>query len=189
MQKQRKKREPREVEQWTAVSAISASLAKISRQKYQYIALLRQISDITGHDYLEPEDPWSTDQFEFTNAASIQGFIMTWLQTFVEELETYRKDRDKAIEALRSVDMLDDDALKSSAQHLTKSETTLDKLEHTMVKWAKIVRYDKKSNQTLIQHTEKWLTRWLRQWQKITNVFQERIKQFQEALPHFQNGS
>lgn len=182
-----KKRQAREVEQWTAVSAIAASLAKISRQKHQFHALLKQVAEVTAHDYLEPEHPWCVNDFEFGDSANIQGYVMDWLNTFLEELQKHRDGRDKAIKALRGIDMLDDDALKSSAQHLTQSESTLDKLEHTLQKWAKIVRYESNTKDSLQHHTERWLTRWLRQWQKTTNLFQERIKQFQEALPHFQS--
>ena len=184
--KQNSKRQPREVEQWSAVSAIAASLAKICKQKHQFHALLKQVAEITAHDYLEPDHPWCTDNFEFSDSADIQGFVMNWLKTFLEELQKHRDDRDKAIKALRAVDMLDDDALKSSAQHLTESESTLDRLEHTLQKWAKVVRYEKNTKESLYRHKEQWLTRWLRQWRKASNVFQERIKLFQESLPHFQ---
>lgn len=182
-----KKRQAKEVEQWTAVSAIAASLAKISRQKHQFHALLKQVADVTAHDYLEPEKPWCAKDFEFTDQSDIQGYVMGWLNTFLEELQKQRQGRDQALKALRGVDVLDDDALKSSAQYLTQSESTLDKLEHTLQKWAKIVRYESNSKDSLHNHTERWLTRWLRQWQKTTNIFRERIKQFQEALPRFQN--
>ena len=104
---------------------------------------------------------------------------MGGLNTFLEEFQKQRQGRDQALKALRGVDVLDDDALKSSAQYLTQSESTLDKLEHTLQKWAKIVRYESNTKDSLQHHTERWLTRWLRQWQKTTNLFQERIKQFQ----------
>ena len=78
------------------------------------------------------------------------------------------------------MDVLDNDALKGAALALTDAETQLAALLTIEHRWAKIVR--QVEGEDLKAHTQKWLKRWLVQWQKISQTKSQRVAQFQETL-------
>lgn len=178
----RKKREHPLVERWVAISAVATSIAKLTRQKFQYMALLKQVDEITGHDQLFPDETqWASSDFELRDTADIHSFVSQWLASYIQNHTRLAEMRDKALKDLRAVDVLDDEVLKASASQLTEAEAKIAQLEHIGRKWERVVRYENKGS--LQEHTEKWITRWLRQWQKMQVVMDQRMKQFQETLP------
>ena len=178
----RKKREHPVVEKWVAISAVASSIAKLLKQRYQFLALLKQVAEITGHDQLFPDEPqWASSDFELGDTSDIQSFISQWISSYLENHERLVNIRDKALKELREVDVLDDDVLKASASQLTEAEAKIAQLEHIGHKWQRVVRYENKGS--LQEHTDKWTTRWLRQWQKTQTLIDQRMKQFHETLP------
>lgn len=179
---ERRKREHPKVEQWMALNSLSAGMMKLTQQEQQYIALLKQVADISSHEAAHPEKQWFTPEFDFNqdSIADITGYITQWLKEILEHKAIVERARNDAIDQLRKVDVLDNDALKGAALSLTETETQLAALQTIEHRWAKIVRHVK--GEDLELHTQKWLKRWLAQWQKISQTIRQRVTQFQETL-------
>ena len=178
----RRKREHPKVEQWLALNSLAAGMAQLTRQEQQFIALLKQISDLSAHEAAHPEKQWFTPEFEFHNDSmqDILGYIQQWLKEILEHKASVERTRNDALDQLRKVDVLDNDALKNAALTLTEAETQLAALLTIEHRWAKIVR--QVEGQDLMVHTQKWLKRWLAQWHKISQTMSQRVAQFQETL-------
>lgn len=179
---ERRKREHPKVEQWLAINSLAAGMAKLTQQEQQYIALLKQVSDLSAHESAHPEKQWFTPEFEFNDDSmqDIKGYIQQWLKEILEHKAIVERTRNDAIDQLRKVDVLDNDALKGAALTLTEAETQLAALQGIEHRWAKIVR--QVEGEDLEAHTQKWLNRWLAQWQKISQTMSQRVAQFQETL-------
>ena len=106
---------------------------------------------------------------------------MSWLDDFDENIKETTKIRDNALQALRNVDAQNDDELKAAAVTLTEAEMNIKKLDAFTQRWERIVRY-KNEKITLREHTDTWLTRWLREWESTNAVKTKYVKQFQEKL-------
>lgn len=178
----RRKREHPKVEQWLALNSLAAGMAKLTQQEQQFIALLKQVSDLSAHEAAHPEKQWFTPDFEFNEDSmqDISTYIQQWLKEILEHKAIVERTRNDAIDQLRKVDVLDNDALKGAALSLTEAETQLAALQAIEHKWAKIVR--QVEGEDLQTHTQKWLKRWLAQWQKISQTIAQRVAQFQETL-------
>lgn len=174
----RQKREHPIVEQWLNLSVAAKSIASSTRQQQQYIALLLQISELTQHDTVVPDNPWSGEHIDFQD---IRDYILSWLDDFDENIKETTKIRDNALQALRNVDAQNDDELKAAAVTLTEAEMNIKKLDAFTQRWERIVRY-KNEKITLREHTDTWLTRWLREWESTNAVKTKYVKQFQEKL-------
>ena len=175
---QRQKREHPAVEHWLTLSSIAKSIAVSTKQQQQYIALLLQISELTQHDTNVPDSPWSGEHIDFQD---IRNYVLSWLDDFDENINATTKLRDNALQALRNVDAQNDDELKSAAVVLTEAEMNIKKLDAFTTRWGRIVRY-KKGTISLREHTDTWLTRWLREWESTNAAKTKHVKQFQETL-------
>lgn len=175
----RRKREQPIVEHWLQLSNIAQSVASATKQQQQYIALLLQISELTQHDANAPETPWSVEKIDFED---VRNYILGWLDDFDENSTTSAKIRDTALQTLRASDTQDDDALKAAAVLLTEAECNIKSLENVTNRWQRIVRYKPNQKISMREHTDTWLTRWLRQWE-TTNVSKSQlVNQFRETL-------
>lgn len=176
----RQKREHPVVEHWLRLSTIAQSVASATKQQQQYIALLLQISELTQHDANAPETPWSTDQIDFED---IRNYILGWLDDFDDNSLATVKIRDKALQTLRAAaDTQNDDALKAAAVLLTDAEFTIKSMENFTNRWQRIVRYKSNKKISMREHTDTWLTRWLRQWETTNASKSQLVKQFRETL-------
>jgi len=178
----KRKREHPKVEQWLAINSLATAIAKLTQQEQQYIALLKQVSDLSAHEAAHPEKQWFMPEFEFNddNMQDITSYIQQWLKEILEHKAIVEQTRNDAIDQLRKVDVLDNDALKGAALTLTENETQLAALQGIEHRWAKIVR--QVEGEDLEAHTQQWLKRWLTQWQKISQTMAQRVAQFQETL-------
>lgn len=178
----KRKREHPKVEQWLAINSLATAIAKLTQQEQQYIALLKQVSDLSAHEAAHPEKQWFMPEFEFNddNMQDITSYIQQWLKEILEHKAIVEQTRNDAIDQLRKVDVLDNDALKGAALTLTETETQLAALQGIEHRWAKIVR--QVEGEDLEAHTQQWLKRWLTQWQKISQTMAQRVAQFQETL-------
>ena len=175
--KKRRKREHPHVEQWMNISTLSTTIAQLTKQQQQYIALLLQISDLTQHDQFVPDNPWTGEKVDFKD---VTEYVLSWLDEFDTNLVEYTQQRDNALTDLRNSDVSDDNSLKNLAAELTEAEIRLKMMEGFSIKWKKIVRYDKKI--PLREHTDTWLKRWLRQWENTNTTKSQRLIQFRDAL-------
>ena len=180
--KKRKKRDHPKVENYLAMASLSSALAKITQQEQQFIALLKQVCEITEHDAAHPEKQWFTPDFEFHSAviAEISSYIQQWLSEIVQKADDIQANRDQALSHLRQVDVLDNDALKGAALTLTEYETQYAVIQQIRGRWAKIVRH--KPGTDIQKHTQEWLKRWLAQWKKIHQTLTQRVSQLKEVL-------
>jgi len=174
--KKRRTREHPHVEQWISVSTLSQDIARLTKQQQQYKALLLQISELTQHNLNVPDNPWTGEHVDLND---VTEYILSWLDDFdVNQLEC-QQQRDNALTDLRNSDVSDDTALKTLAAALTEAEIKLKMMDNFAVKWKKIVRFQ---NGSLREHTDKWLKRWLKQWESTNTTKSQRLLQFQEVL-------
>ena len=159
------------------ISTLSTTIAQLTKQQQQYIALLLQISDLTQHDQFVPDNPWTGEKVDFKD---VTEYVLSWLDEFDTNLVEYTQQRDNALTDLRNSDVSDDNSLKNLAAELTEAEIRLKMMEGFSIKWKKIVRYDKKI--PLREHTDTWLKRWLRQWENTNTTKSQRLIQFRDAL-------
>lgn len=166
------------VEHWLNLSLVAKSIAVSTKQQQQYIALLLQISVLTQHDITVPDTPWTGEHIDFED---IRNYILSWLDDFDETIKTTTKRRDNALQAIRNVEPQNDENLKAAAAELTEAEININQLDAFTNRWKRIVRY-KKGKTTLREHTDTWLTRWLREWE-LTNAKKSKyVKQYQELV-------
>lgn len=174
----RQKREHPAVEHWLGLSFVAKSIAANTKQQQQYIALLLQISDLTQHDANVPDNPWSGEHVDFQD---VRNYVLSWLDDFDENIQGTTNIRDRALQSLKNADPQSDDELKEAAILLTEAEKNIQKLETFMSRWERIVRY-KNVKISLREHTDTWLTRWLREWESTNASKTKNVKQFQETL-------
>lgn len=89
--------------------------------------------------------------------------------------------RNDALNTLRTIDVLDDDALKGAALILTESETRLATLEGIEHRFYRVVRY-KSTTKSIESHTKEWLKRFFVQWNNTNKTIQTRQQQFKELI-------
>ena len=180
--KKRRKRDHPKVEQYMAVATLASSLAKLSQQEQQFVALLRQVANLTEHEAACPEKQWFIPEFEYSEdiAQDISEYVQQWLREILEHANIIKKKRDKSMQDLRKVEVLDNEALKQAALELTDAETRFTTIQHIQHRWSKIVRHE--SGTDLQTHTRAWLKRWLAQWKKINASTKQRLNQFRESL-------
>lgn len=178
----KRKRVHPKVKQYMAVAELARSLANLSKQEQQYIALLKQVADVSEHEARVPEKQWFIPTFEYSEdqAGDINDYVQRWLQTIVEHSNIIQEKRDSALDKMRQVDVLDNDSLRQAALELTEAETQFAVIHQVQKRWSKIVRHEKEDG--LQQHTTKWLKRWLAAWRKLHTTTSQRLAQFQEAL-------
>lgn len=170
--------EDTEVVSLQQIAHIAKDLARLINLKNQYKALSKQILEIT-------EQPDTVVTLTEENTTKIIQNIITWLKNINEIREHSSKTRNDALKTLRTIDVLDDDALKGAALILTESETRLATLEGIEHRFYRIVRY--KSNTTpLEKHTTEWLKRFAAQWVKTNKTIQSRQQQFKEMITSLQ---
>lgn len=175
----RTRREHPLVQQWLALSAVAREVAASTKQQKQYVALLLQISELTQHDSSVPDNPWTGDQVDFED---VRNYVLSFLDDFDENVRELTSVRDNALSALKSADTQDDEALKSAAVVLTEAEFNLKKLDTFTNRWVRIVRYKTSQKVSMREHTDKWLTRWLRQWESTNANKSHQVLQFRETL-------
>lgn len=178
----RKKRDHPKVEQYMAVAQLATILANLTKQEQQYIALLKQVADVTEHEARVPEKQWFIPTFSYSEdqAGDILDYVQRWLKTIVEHSNGIREKRDRALEKIRQLDVLDNESLKQAAMELTEAESQCAVIQQVQKRWSKIVRCEKDNG--LQEHTAKWLKRWLVQWRKLNAMTQKRLDQFRESL-------
>jgi hypothetical protein len=179
---ERQQRDHPIVEQWKAVATLASNITKYVQQQQQYIALLRQIAQLTEHEAANPENPWFSPNFIYDDekAKEIEQYIEEWLGDIIDHHKSVKNSQSNALGTLRKVDILDDEALKQAALTLTESETHITALEMIIHKWQKIVRF--KNGPDIQKHTQSWIKRWLSQWKKIDDILKKRVTQFLEVL-------
>jgi len=173
----RQKREHPIVEHWLRLSTIAQSVALSTKQQHQYIALLLQISELTQHDTNVPDNPWSGEQIDFED---VRNYILEWLDDFDKNSKAATKIRDTALQTLRAADT--DEELKTAAVLLTEAELNINNLEIFTKRWQRIVRYKPNAKVIMREHTDTWLTRWLRQWETTNASKSQLVTQFRETL-------
>lgn len=164
-------------EHWMTLSTAAKAIAAETQQQQQYIALLRQVSDVTQHDSTVPDNPWTSEQVDFED---VRNYVLTWLDDFDDNVTQLTRVRDEALDVLKKADS--DEELKSSAVVLTEAEMNLKKLDAFTNRWERIVRFKTTQKISLREHTDKWLTRWLRQWEKTNATKSQYVNQFRETL-------
>lgn len=180
--KRKKRKQHPKVQKYMAMTTLATALAKLTQQEQQYIALLKQVCDVTEHDAAHPEKQWFTPGFTFHEAvmAEISSYIQQWLSEIVQNGKDIEANRDESIAQLRKVDVLDNEALKHAALSLTEYETHHAVMQQIQSRWAKIVRY--KTGTDIQAHTQEWLKRWLAQWKKLHTTITARLAQLKEVL-------
>jgi len=176
--KKRRKLEHPHVEQWMTVSKLAQDIARLTKQQQQYIALLLQISELTQHNMNVPDNPWTGEQIDFKD---VTDYILSWLDDFDGNQLECKQQRNNALTDLRNSDVSDDNSLSRSAAILTEAEINLKMMDNFAVKWEKIVRYEKQPC-SLREHTDKWLKRWLKQWESTNTTKTQRLSQFRDVL-------
>ena len=178
LSEKRQKREHPLVQHWLSLSSTAHEVAATTKQQVQYIALLMQISEVTQHDETVPDNPWTGEQVDFED---VRNYVLSWLDDFDENAEQLTSVRDEALAALKQADSQDDGALRSAAVLLTEAEMQLKKFDSFTARWKRIVRY-KAQKMSLREHTDKWLTRWLRQWETTNAQKSRQVVHFRETL-------
>lgn len=165
-----------------AVAQLATILANLTKQEQQYIALLKQVADVTEHEARVPEKQWFIPTFAYSEdqASDILDYVQRWLQTILEHSNGIREKRDRALGKMRQLDVLDNDSLKQAAMELTEAESQFAVIQQVQKRWSKIVRHEQDTG--LQEHTAKWLKRWLVQWRKLNATTQKRLGQFRESL-------
>jgi len=175
----RRKREHPLVENWISLSSTAQAVAVETKQQQQYIALLMQISEVTQHDEMVPDNPWTAEQVDFQD---VRNYVLSWLDDFDENVGQLTSVRDEALAALKKADTQNDDDLKSAAVLLTEAEMNLKKMDSFTSRWKRIVRYKNTQKISLREHTDTWLTRWLRQWETTNAQKSRHVLHFRETL-------
>lgn len=174
--KKRQKREHPHVGRWTTLSSLAKEIATSTKQQHQYIALLMQISELTQHDSNTPDNPWGGDQVDFQD---VRDYVLSWLDDFDENIKTTIQIRQTALDTLKKME--NDKDLTSAAAMLTEASFNLKTLESFIGRWERIVRYKNKKI-SIREHTDTWLTRWLRQWEVTNTNKTQLVQQFRETL-------
>jgi len=175
----RQKREHPFVEHWLSLSNIAKAVAQETKQQHQYTALLMQVSEVTQHDSSVPDNKWSGEQVDFED---VRNYVLSWIDDYDENLRHMTLSCESALATLKNADSQDDDALKAAAVQLTEAEMNLKKLDTFNSRWQRIVRYKPSLKTSLRDHTDKWLTRWLRQWETTNRQKSHHVLQFHDAL-------
>ena len=175
VEKKRKRREHPKVEAWSKIATLATQITKCTQQIVQYKALLKQIIDTTCHDKECPENIWETQELSETLENDIKDYINNWLKDVLQNSSNIKQTRDDALKTLRTIDVLDDQALKAAALILAETEFQCEAMEQLIHKWNKIVRYNETT--TVQKHTDAWLIRWLKQWNHTRGQL-ERLRQF-----------
>jgi ABC-type antimicrobial peptide transport system ATPase subunit len=171
---ERQQREDTEVVALQKIAHIAKDLARLTNLKNQYKALVKQILEIT-------EQPDTAVTLTEENTTQIIQNVTRWLQNINEIREASSNTRNEALKTLRTIDVLDDDALKGAALILTESETRLATLEGIEHRFYRIVRYTSTTT-SIEKHTKEWLKRFLAQWAKTNKTIVTRQKQFKEMI-------
>ena len=153
-------------------STLSNDIVKLKKQENQYKALLQQVFDMTDQ---------STVDHTKENTNNIMSAVILWLENIQNVKETTTNTRDEALKALRTVDVLDDEALKGAALILTETETRLAALDGIEHRWGRVVRY-KETSKPMKIHSREWLERFFRQWDKTRALVIEKITNFRKVV-------
>ena len=167
----KKKRRVTASNHWSTIATLSKSNAVLAQQKEQYVALLKQLGTIVDKEWSGP------NQVDL-----IRNQVMEWLAQTQEQQTNLSTLRDEALTSLRSIDVLDNDTLKTSAATLTEKEVQLQAHLVLMDKFERIVRYKSDSTLTLASHTSKWITRFTTQWNKTNAVFNQNILMLRKSV-------
>jgi len=153
---------------------VANEIDKFKVQVNQYNALLKQVLEMTDQPSVE---------FVYTDdsAKNVMDAVMTWLESMQTAKQSTTTVRDEALQTLRTVDILDDEALKGAALLLTEAETRLVTLEGVEHRWGRIVRHTAKSS-AISEHTREWFVRFWRQWSKTNHIIEDRIRQFKKII-------
>lgn len=153
---------------WSRLSSIAKSNAKLSQQKEQYYALLKQLSTVVEKEWSGPEV-----------AATIIENVTTWITTVLQQQQSLVESRDQSLQTMRQTDLLDNDALKLAAASLTEYEYQLSAHKKVVERFTRIVRY---KEGLLPDHASQWLQRFFAQWQNTNQVFHQNICELQESF-------
>lgn len=167
----KKKRRVTASNHWSTIATLSKSNAVLAQQKEQYVALLKQLGTIVDKEWSGP------NQVDL-----VRNQVMEWLAQNQEQQTNLSTLRDEALTSLRSIDVLDNDTLKTSAATLTEKEVQLQAHLVLLDKFERIVRYKSDSTLTLASHTSKWITRFTTQWNKTNAVFNQNILMLRKSV-------
>lgn len=158
--KRRLSKLPAYIEQYSQLATMCGRMYELKKQKFQHELLVKQIYSVTSIE----------DSFDIEESAILKK-IISWHVNIQREIENTINKRDVALKKLRSIDVLDDDALKKSALCLTNFEGQLAALETQVERLRRIVRYENKSD--LKTHIKNWLARFFRQYKKTQSSIDE----------------
>ena len=160
----KKKRRLTASNHWSTLSTLSKSNAVLARQKEQYAALLQQLATLVGKDWSGPHQ-----------SQLINKEVLVWISQALKRRSNLTTLRDEALTSLRTIDVLDNETLKTSAATLTEKELQLQTHLGLLDKFERIVRFKSDHTLTLAVHTSHWLTRFTTQWDKTNTVFNQNI--------------
>tara|TARA_B110000091_G_C13822152_1_gene481803 strand:+ start:10632 stop:11204 length:573 start_codon:yes stop_codon:yes gene_type:complete len=167
----KKKRRVTASNHWSTIATLSKSNAVLAKQKEQYAALLKQLSTIVDKEWTGPNQ-----------AELIRKQVTVWIGQTQEQQTNLTTLRDEALTSLRSIDVLDNDTLTTSAATLTEQELQLQTHRVLLDKFERIVRYKSDNTFTLTSHTSKWITRFTTQWNKTNAVFNQNILMLRKSV-------
>jgi len=167
----KKKRRVTASNHWSTIATLSKSNTVLAAQKEQYAALLKQLGTIVDKEWSGP-----------SQVDLVRKQVMVWLVQTQEQQTNLSTLRDEALTSLRSIDVLDNDTLKTSAATLTEKELQLQAHLVLLDKFERIVRYKSDSTFTLASHTSKWITRFTTQWNKTNAVFNQNILMLRNSV-------
>jgi hypothetical protein len=160
----KKKRRLTASNHWSTLATLSKSNAVLARQKEQYAALLQQLATLVDKDWSGPRQ-----------SQLINKEVLVWISQALKRRSNLTTLRDEALTSLRTIDVLDNETLKTSAATLTEKELQLQTHLGLLDKFERIVRFKSDNTLTLGAHTSHWLTRFTTQWDKTNTVFNQNI--------------
>ena len=165
---------PPSIRAFMNVQILSNDIVKLKKQENQYKALLKQVFDMIDQPTVEITH---TEE----NTKAIMENVISWLEGIEKVKKTTTATRDEALKALRTVDVLDDEALKGAALILTETETRLAALDGIEHRWGRIVRH-KETSKSMKMHSSEWMERFFRQWNKTHTRVTEKITTFKKII-------
>lgn len=160
IKRRRVSRFPPHIEHFSQLATLCSKMYDLKKAKFQHELLLKQIYTLIGTE----------TSFEIEESTMLSN-ILSWHVRTQRDIDRQISKRDVSLKKLRSVDVLDDAALKKAALCLTELESTLASFEAQTERFQRIVRYDNKTD--LKTHTTNWMGRFFRQYKKTQGLIDD----------------
>jgi hypothetical protein len=162
-------RYPPNIEQFSQLATLCKKMYDLKKAKFQHELLLKQIYTVVGLE---------ETSFDIEESPMLSN-ILSWQVSVRRDIENRISKRDVALKQLRSVDVLDDDALKKAALCLTGLESQIAAFEVQTERLQRIVRYDKQVD--FKTHITSWIGRFFRQSRKTQELIDEMMEQIKNV--------